>query len=104
VGTLVLAGEIPLRPAGEISRGRCEPTQLRNLYTGSDVLVIPSVPTRDFLEPWGLVANEAFHPGVPVIATRSWSRGRRPRTARTHRFDRPGGRRERAPRGARTPA
>src|SRR6185503_8553726 len=29
----------------------------------------PSVPTRDFLEPWGLVVNEAFHQGVPVIAT-----------------------------------
>jgi glycosyltransferase involved in cell wall biosynthesis len=68
-GTLVLAGEGPLRPSGAISRGRCEPEQLRNLYAGSDVVVIPSVPTRDFLEPWGLVANEAFHQGVPVIAT-----------------------------------
>jgi glycosyltransferase involved in cell wall biosynthesis len=43
--------------------------QLRNLYAGSDVLVVPSLPTRDFLEPWGLVVNEAFHQGVPVIAT-----------------------------------
>jgi glycosyltransferase involved in cell wall biosynthesis len=31
--------------------------------------VVPSVPTRDFLEPWGLVVNEAFNRGVPVIAT-----------------------------------
>ena len=68
-GTLVLAGEGPLSLPGAISRGRCEPEQLRNLYAGSDVVVIPSVPTRDFLEPWGLVANEAFHQGVPVIAT-----------------------------------
>jgi glycosyltransferase involved in cell wall biosynthesis len=45
------------------------PTELRNLYAGSDVVVVPSVPTRDFLEPWGLVVNEAFHQGVPVIAT-----------------------------------
>ena len=30
---------------------------------------MPSLPTRDFLEPWGLVVNEAFHQGVPVIAT-----------------------------------
>ena len=45
------------------------PEQLRNLYAGSDVLVVPSLPTRDFLEPWGLVVNEAFHQGVPVIAT-----------------------------------
>ena len=45
------------------------PEQLRNLYAGSDVLVVPSLPTRDFLEPWGLVVNEAFHQGIPVIAT-----------------------------------
>jgi glycosyltransferase involved in cell wall biosynthesis len=44
-------------------------TEMRNLYAGSDVVVIPSVPTRDFLEPWGLVVNEAFHQGIPVIAT-----------------------------------
>jgi glycosyltransferase involved in cell wall biosynthesis len=43
--------------------------ELRNFYAGSDVVVVPSVPTRDFLEPWGLVVNEAFDQGVPVIAT-----------------------------------
>jgi glycosyltransferase involved in cell wall biosynthesis len=56
---LVLAGE------GEPAT----PTELRNFYAGSDVVVVPSVPTRDFLEPWGLVVNEAFDQGVPVIAT-----------------------------------
>ena len=56
VGTLVVATD---RSA----------TDLRNLYAGSDVVVVPSIPTRDFLEPWGLVVNEAFHRGVPVIAT-----------------------------------
>lgn len=56
VGTLVVAQDR-------------SPEQLRNLYAGSDVLVVPSLPTRDFLEPWGLVVNEAFHQGVPVIAT-----------------------------------
>ena len=55
-GTLVVAG-------------RQSPDELRNTYAGSDVVVVPSVPTRDFLEPWGLVVNEAFHQGVPVIAT-----------------------------------
>jgi glycosyltransferase involved in cell wall biosynthesis len=45
------------------------PEQLRNLYAGSDVVVVPSIPTREFLEPWGLVVNEAFDQGVPVIAT-----------------------------------
>jgi glycosyltransferase involved in cell wall biosynthesis len=56
IGTLVVA------------HGR-EASDLRNLYAGSDVVVVPSVPTRDFLEPWGLVVNEAFHQGIPVIAT-----------------------------------
>jgi glycosyltransferase involved in cell wall biosynthesis len=68
-GTLVLAGEGPLEIPGALRRGKCEATDLRNLYAGSDVVVVPSVPTRDFLEPWGLVVNEAFHQGVPVIAT-----------------------------------
>jgi len=45
------------------------PAQVRNLYAGSDVVVVPSIATRDFLEPWGLVVNEAFDQGVPVIAT-----------------------------------
>ena len=43
---------------------RCAPST-----PGSDVVVVPSIPTRDFLEPWGLVVNEAFHRGVPVVAT-----------------------------------
>jgi glycosyltransferase involved in cell wall biosynthesis len=68
-GTLVLAGEGSLEVPGAIRRGRREAADLRNLYAGSDVVVVPSVPTRDFLEPWGLVVNEAFHQGVPVIAT-----------------------------------
>jgi glycosyltransferase involved in cell wall biosynthesis len=68
-GTLVLAGDGPLQPAQALVRGRVGPSDLRNLYAGSDVVVVPSVPTRDFLEPWGLVVNEAFHQGTPVIAT-----------------------------------
>ncbi|MEA2169145.1 MAG: hypothetical protein QOF76_2445, partial [Solirubrobacteraceae bacterium] len=49
--------------------GRRNPDEVRNFYAGSDVLVVPSIPTRDFLEPWGLVVNEAFHQATPVIAT-----------------------------------
>ncbi|WP_027005352.1 glycosyltransferase family 4 protein [Conexibacter woesei] len=45
------------------------PTAVRNFYAGSDVLVMPAIQTRDFLEPWGLVANEAMHQRLPVIAT-----------------------------------
>jgi len=68
-GTLVLAGDGPLRPAGAVLAGNRGADDLRNLYAGSDVVVVPSVPTPDFLEPWGLVVNEAFHQGIPVIAT-----------------------------------
>lgn len=49
--------------------GPADPEQVRNFYGSSDVVVVPSVPTADFLEPWGLVVNEAFNQGVPVIAT-----------------------------------
>ncbi|HEY4094910.1 MAG TPA: glycosyltransferase [Baekduia sp.] len=49
--------------------GRLDPTTLRNFYAGADVLVMSAIATRDFLEPWGLVANEAMHQRLPVIAT-----------------------------------
>jgi glycosyltransferase involved in cell wall biosynthesis len=45
------------------------PIELRNLYAACDVLVVPSIPTRTFREPWGLVINEAMNRGLPVIAT-----------------------------------
>jgi glycosyltransferase involved in cell wall biosynthesis len=45
------------------------PVELRNLYGACDVLVVPSIATRTFREPWGLVANEAMNRGLPVIAS-----------------------------------
>ena len=45
------------------------PTQLRDLYAAADVLVVPSIPTRTFREPWGLVVNEAMNRELPVIAS-----------------------------------
>jgi len=45
------------------------PGEVRNVLAGSDVLVIPSRRTATFREPWGLVANEAMHQGLPVVAT-----------------------------------
>jgi glycosyltransferase involved in cell wall biosynthesis len=45
------------------------PAELRNFYAAAHVLVLPSIPTRTFREPWGLVANEAMNRGLPVIAT-----------------------------------
>jgi glycosyltransferase involved in cell wall biosynthesis len=45
------------------------PKEVRNSYAAADVLVIPSIATRHFLEPWGLVANEAMNQRLPIIAT-----------------------------------
>jgi glycosyltransferase involved in cell wall biosynthesis len=42
---------------------------LPDLYAGADVLVLPSVTTPRFREPWGLVVNEAMNAGLPVVAT-----------------------------------
>ncbi len=46
-----------------------EPDELRNFYRAADVLVMPSIPTSTFREPWGLVANEAMNQRTPVIAS-----------------------------------
>jgi glycosyltransferase involved in cell wall biosynthesis len=56
-------------PPGVARAGRLDARSLRNFYAGSDVLVMSAIATRDFLEPWGLVANEAMHQRLPVIAT-----------------------------------
>ena len=70
---LGLAGEGPLRdrvegpgvrPLGYVPR-----SELSALYAAADVLVLPSVRTATFVEPWGLVVNEAMHQGTPVIAS-----------------------------------
>jgi glycosyltransferase involved in cell wall biosynthesis len=71
---LVLVGGGPIRARATatgavLPEGPRSPAEVRNFYAGSDVVVLPSVPTRDFREPWGLVVNEAFNQGVPVIAT-----------------------------------
>ena len=71
---LVLVGGGPIRAravatGAAVPENAVGPEAMRNFYAGSDVVVIPSIPTRDFREPWGLVANEAFNQGVPVIAT-----------------------------------
>ncbi len=71
---LALVGDGPIRAravatSAVLAEGPRSAGEVRNFYAGSDVVVLPSVPTRDFLEPWGLVVNEAFDQGVPVIAT-----------------------------------
>jgi glycosyltransferase involved in cell wall biosynthesis len=72
--TLVVVGDGPLASAvattpsarllGPLARER-----LPVAYAAADALVLPSIPTPRFREPWGLVCNEALHQGTPVIAT-----------------------------------
>ena len=38
-------------------------------YAAADLVVVPSLATRRFLEPWGLVCNEAMYGARPVIAS-----------------------------------
>jgi glycosyltransferase involved in cell wall biosynthesis len=65
------AAATPSNPAGGavVCVDPVSPTQLRNFYAAADVLVLPSIPTRTFREPWGLVVNEAMNRALPVIAS-----------------------------------
>jgi glycosyltransferase involved in cell wall biosynthesis len=68
---LMVAGAVepPRRTAAVRFTGALDAYELRRLYAGSDVLLVTSVPTRRFHEPWALVVNEAMHAGVPVVAS-----------------------------------
>jgi glycosyltransferase involved in cell wall biosynthesis len=72
--TLVLAGDGPLAATfaalpGARLLGAVTRTQLPVAYAAAALTVVPSIPTPRFKEPWGLVCNEAFEQGRPVIAT-----------------------------------
>ncbi len=61
-----------LRRAGDtgiFSLDALAPAELRDVYAACDVLVVPSIPTSTFREPWALVVNEAMNRGMPVIAS-----------------------------------
>jgi glycosyltransferase involved in cell wall biosynthesis len=80
-GALVLvgvgAGLASIAPAGPRRQGDAgivgldavRPAELRDMYAAADVLVLPSIATRTFREPWGLVVNEAMNRGLPVIVS-----------------------------------
>jgi glycosyltransferase involved in cell wall biosynthesis len=55
--------------SGVFSLDTLAPAELRDVYAACDVLVVPSIPTRTFREPWALVVNEAMNRGLPVIAS-----------------------------------
>jgi glycosyltransferase involved in cell wall biosynthesis len=54
---------------GVHGHGPVAPEAVRGWLDRSDVLCVPSERTASFVEPWGLVCNEALHRGVPVVAT-----------------------------------
>ncbi len=66
-----IAGELGLKHGleGVLGLGPLAPVELRNLYAAADALVLPSIPTRTFREPWGLVVNEAMNQGLPVVTS-----------------------------------
>ncbi|HEY0517183.1 MAG TPA: glycosyltransferase family 4 protein [Solirubrobacteraceae bacterium] len=71
---LVLAGGAahPGRHAlaqGVHAVGPLDPESLRNVYAHSDALIVPSVATATFREPWGLVVNEAMNARTAVISS-----------------------------------
>ncbi len=55
--------------AGVHSLDPVGPLELRRIYAAADALIVPSVATRTFREPWGLVVNEAMCRSLPVIAS-----------------------------------
>lgn len=53
----------------DVVAGGRTPEQLRNFYARAHVLVVPSLRTREFREPWGLVVNEAMNQRTAIIAS-----------------------------------
>jgi len=68
IGDGPLAGEVAATPHARLL-GPLPRHRLPVAYAAADLLVLPSIPTPRFREPWGLVCNEALHQGTPVVAT-----------------------------------
>jgi glycosyltransferase involved in cell wall biosynthesis len=49
--------------------GYVSPEETIVCYAVAYIFVLPSITTPVFKEPWGLVVNEAFNQGVPIVAT-----------------------------------
>ncbi|HEX5147035.1 MAG TPA: glycosyltransferase family 4 protein [Conexibacter sp.] len=72
--TLVAIGDGPLADAFEAAPrvrllGPLARERLPVAYAAADALVLSSIPTPRFREPWGLVCNEALHQGTPPVVT-----------------------------------
>jgi glycosyltransferase involved in cell wall biosynthesis len=68
IGDGPLAGEVAATPGARLL-GPLARERLPIAYAAAALVVVPSIPTPRFREPWGLVCNEALHQGVPVVAT-----------------------------------
>jgi len=69
-GHLDLVGvERDALPPRVTAHGTATPAEVRNFLAAANVVVVPSIATPAFREPWALVTNEAMHQGIPVIAT-----------------------------------
>jgi glycosyltransferase involved in cell wall biosynthesis len=66
---LVLAGGAGIDAPRALALGTVDRERLRDVYAACEVLVVPSIATRTFREPWGLVVNEAMNRGLAVIAS-----------------------------------
>jgi len=69
---LVGDGPLDLQPCpdrGILVSGPRTATELRSLYCYANLLIVPSVATRTFREPWGLVVNEAMNQGTAILAS-----------------------------------
>lgn len=72
---LALAGHGPLEQTVERELpearllGQVDADALPALYAAADVLVLPSIHTASFREPWGLVVNESMLQRTPVVAS-----------------------------------
>ncbi|MFM8527140.1 MAG: glycosyltransferase family 4 protein [bacterium] len=58
-------------PAGISVQQSVAREQMREVYAASDVLVVPSITTRTFKEPWAIVVSEAMCQGVAVVSSDS---------------------------------
>ncbi len=67
--TLVLVGDGPLDSGGARVIGPVDRETLPIAYAAAEVVVLPSIPTPRFTEPWGLVCNEALHQGRPLVVS-----------------------------------
>jgi glycosyltransferase involved in cell wall biosynthesis len=68
---LLLAGPGPAGSTeGSIHRlGQLSAERLRDVYAACDALIVPSIRTATFTEPWGLVVNEAMNRSLAVISS-----------------------------------